>query len=96
MRDRKYGKVTVEYPPKSLPEDVLENMPVIVFLPKDITSVDILNKAMTVAKHYEVDERHMQMLKDTRDQFKKWQEKNSEYLKVPDTNSPTAEEIELG
>lgn len=95
-RDNKYGDVTLQYPPTSIPEDVLRDMPSCTFLAKDVTSVPMLHKAITVAKHAGADEAHLALLRKTAAQFEAWQGANSQFLKVPDSDGPTADEIEMG
>lgn len=87
-KDAKYRRITVEIPPESvpatIPQEVWDNMPSVLLLAKDITSIDILHKALTVYKHHDVEEPQKELLIKTIEAFKNWQNANPEYIKVPD------------
>jgi hypothetical protein len=79
--DRKYGKVLTEF------GNIGNDEPVVVFRAQDLTLPLVLENAWNIAKNMGSPERHIEILKNTQKAIMKWQQDNSEKIRIPNSES---------
>lgn len=77
--DRKYGRVTTEY------GDIPEDEPVVVFRGHDPALVPMLDAYLTLCAGLGSPERHLNIIQNSREEIRVWQQANPDRMKVPDS-----------
>jgi hypothetical protein len=79
--DTKYGKVTTEH------GEFFDGEPVIVFRARDGLTVILLDIYEALCENAGSPEHHLDLIEETQNRFKDWQEKNVLLVKIPSSDA---------
>lgn len=82
--DRKYGRVTTEH------GDIPDDEPVIVFRARDRLTPKLLAYYLLLCSKAGTPRRHLELILDSNDLFRTWQEANPDRVRMPDSERSRA------